>query len=256
MPTGFDATQWLNFTYEISDFSFTAGKLSSIVGNFEYDADVLDAYFDMNSMFYNMFDCYQWGLAAGWYPSDNQSILFQFTNSPLATADTQFAYNLAWRAEWDRYEPYWSVNLWQFGKGQYMKGLNLGNRFHFGSFDCDIEYMSRTADMKGMFRDDFNLIFAPSYTFGEWMRIFGKFGWEFTSEDLPYELAYEEYKGGDYIYYGAGLEFFPFAECRDVRIHAYWAGNNFGDNLLSIGLRWKIDVTSTAKKLIHRINEN
>ena len=59
MPLGFDATQWLNLTYEVSDFSITMGKLSSIVGNFEYDADVLDAYFDMNSMFYNMFDFVQ-----------------------------------------------------------------------------------------------------------------------------------------------------------------------------------------------------
>ena len=256
MPTGFDATQWLNFTYEVSDFSFTMGKLSSIVGNFEYDADVLDAYFEMNSMFYNMFDCYQWGVAAGWYPADNHSILFQFTNSPLATAGSQFAYNLAWRAEWDWYEPYWSVNLWQFGKSSYMKGLNIGNRLHIGGFGCDLEYMARGADMKRMLLDDYNLIIAPSYQFGEVVRLFGKFGWEHTSAELPYDLAYEEYKGGDYIYYGAGIEVFPFAECRDVRIHAYWAGNNFGDNLLNIGLRWKIDITSTAKKLIRHIREN
>ena len=38
-------------------------------------------------------------------------------------------------------------------------------------------------------------------------------------------------------------------ECRDVRIHAYWAGNNFGDNMMNIGVRWKLDLTSTAKKL-------
>lgn len=256
MPNGFDATQWLNFTYEVSDFAFTMGKLSSNVGNYEYDADVLDAYFDMNSMFYNMFDCYQWGLQADWYPSEDHSLIFQFTNSPLSTAGSQFAYNLAWRGDWGCYQPYWSANLWQFGKGEYMKGINFGNRFQFNGLGFDLEYMARAADMKTMFRDDFNLIFSPSYSFGEWVRLFGKFGWEHTSEELPYDLAYEEYKGGDYIYYGAGIEVFPFAECRDVRLHAYWSGNNYGDNLLNIGLRWKFDITSSAKKLLGRISDN
>jgi hypothetical protein len=251
--TGFDATQWLNFTYAVGDFDFTVGKLSTNMGNFEYDADVLDAYFEMNSMVYNMLDCYQWGVASSWYPAEGHSIIFQFTNSPLATGDDQFAYNLAWRAEWDWYEPYWTVNLWQFEKSRYMKGLNLGNRFHFGNFSVDLEYMARAADMSGIFSDDFNIIAAPSYTFGEWGRIFGKFGFERTSADLPYDLAYEEYKGSDYIYYGAGMEFFPFKEQRDVRIHAYWASNNFGEDMFSIGLRWKLDLTSAAKKILGRI---
>lgn len=249
-PQGFDATQWLNFTYETGDFAFTLGKLSSVIGNFEYDADLLDAYFDMNSMFYNMIDCYQWGLQADWYPADNHSILFQFTNSPLASDASQFAYNLAWRAELDCYEPYWSANLWQFDTGRFVKSLNLGNRFHFGGFSIDLEYMTRAASMKRIFADDFNIIAAPSYKFGEWCRIFGKFGWEHTAEDLPYELAYAEYAGGDYLYYGAGVEVFPFKEMRNIRLHAFWTSNNFGDSLMNIGLRWKLDVTSGLKRIL------
>ena len=249
---GFDATQWLNFTYKLGNFGFTAGKLSTNMGNFEYDADVLDAYFEMNSMVYNMLDCYQWGVAASWDPDDSNSLSFQFTNSPLATGSDQFAYNFGWRGGWEHYLPYWTFNLWQHDKGTYMKGLNLGNRLNFGGFSCDLEYMVRATDMKRFGKDDFNIIVAPSYSFGEIVRIFGKFGWERTAADLPYNLAYEDYKGGDYLYYGAGVEYFPFKENRDVRLHAYWAANNYGDNMFNIGLRWKIDVTSVLKRAIKR----
>lgn len=249
---GFDATQWLNFTYKLGDFGFTAGKLSTNMGNFEYDADVLDAYFEMNSMVYNMLDCYQWGVAASWDPDESNSLSFQFTNSPLATGSDQFAYNFGWRGGWEHYLPYWTFNLWQHDKGTYMKGLNLGNRLNFGGFSCDLEYMFRATDMKRFGKDDFNIIVAPSYSFGEIVRIFGKFGWERTAADLPYNLAYEDYKGGDYLYYGAGVEYFPFKENRDVRLHAYWAANNYGDNMFNIGLRWKIDVTSVLKRAIKR----
>ena len=249
---GFDATQWLNFTYTVGKFGFTAGKLSTNMGNFEYDADVLDAYFEMNSMVYNMLDCYQWGVAASWDPDESNSLSFQFTNSPLATGSDQFAYNFGWRGGWEHYLPYWTFNLWQHDKGTYMKGINLGNRLNFGGFSCDLEYMVRATDLKRFGKDDFNIIVAPSYSFGEIVRIFGKFGWERTAADLPYNLAYEDYKGGDYLYYGAGVEYFPFKENRDVRLHAYWAANNYGDNMFNIGLRWKIDVTSVLKRAIKR----
>ena len=253
MPTGFDATQWLNLTYETSDFSITAGKLSLNVGSYEYDADVLDQYFDMCSGFYNMFDCYQWGMAAGWCPTDSHSLSLQFVNSPLATAPTQFGYNLAWRGECGWYRPYWTANLWQYGKGEYMKGLNFANRFTFGGFSCDLEYMTRATTAKSLFRDDFNVIATPSFRIGEWFRAFGKCGWEHTAADLPYDLTWEETKGSDYIHYGAGIEFFPFKEDRQVRIHAIWTANNFGMNLLDIGVRWKMDMTRTVKNLLTRV---
>ncbi len=252
MPTGFGATQWLNLTYETGDFSITAGKLSLNVGSYEYDADVLDQYFDMCSGFYNMFDCYQWGMAAGWDPSESHSFSLQIVNSPLATAATQFGYNLGWRGECGWYKPYWTINLWQYDKGRYMTGLNFANRLTFGGFSCDLEYMARAAGVKGMFKDDFNVIALPSYRIGEWFRVFGKCGWEHTTADLPYDLTYEETKGSDFIYYGAGVEFFPFKEDRDVRIHAIWTSNNFGMNLLDIGVRWKMDMTKTVKSILSR----
>ena len=57
--SGFAGTNWLTLTYEVGSFAFTAGKDALLVGSFEYDAYDLDTYYNMNSSFYNEFDCWQ-----------------------------------------------------------------------------------------------------------------------------------------------------------------------------------------------------
>ena len=46
----FGATDILTLSYEVGNWAFTAGKDYVILGNWEYDAYDLDAYFDMNTM--------------------------------------------------------------------------------------------------------------------------------------------------------------------------------------------------------------
>ena len=247
--SGFNGTNWLTLTYENDYFGVTFGKDALLVGSFEYDAYDLDSYTSMNSMFYNMFDAWQWGVSASWYPADGQSVILQVANSPFSFENDFFAYNAGWRGEWDFYESFWTVNMWQLEENRFVKALNLGNRFHFGSFSLDLEYMTRAADLKGMFKDDYTFMVAPSYSFDEWCRAFAKFGLESVAEDLPYELAYEDYTGSSYCFYGAGIEVFPFAN-KDIRLHAAWSGNNYGENYLNVGLTWKMNLTSALKSLI------
>ena len=247
--SGFNGTNWLTLSFENDYFGLTFGKDALFVGSFEYDAYDLDTYYTMNSMFYNMLDCWQWGVSASWYPAEGQSVAFQFANSPLSYEGSMFAYNAAWRGEWEHYESYWTANLWQMDDAAYLKSLNFGNRFHFGPITVDLEYMTRAADLKGLFTDDFTFIAAPSYTFADIFRIFGKFGWERVADDLPYELAYEGYTGTDYLFYGAGVEVFPFSN-KDVRLHAAWSGNNFDENYLNVGITWKFNLTGVLKSLL------
>ncbi len=248
--SGFNGTNWLTLTYEVGSFAFTAGKDGLLVGSFEYDTDDLDSYYDMNSMFYNMLDCWQWGVTAEWYPADNHTIMLQAASSPFYSEETNmFAYALGWGMESDIYESYWTANLWEYEKGGYMKSLNLGNRFYLGNFTIDLEFMTRGAGMEDLFNRDMTFILAPSYEW-EWGRVFAKCGYETVAEGLPYELAYED--GIDYSFYGAGLEFFPLKENRDIRLHAAWTGNNQGGSFLNIGLKWRFDITSAAKYLFRK----
>ena len=251
---GFGNTNWLTLTYENDYFFVTAGKEDVKVGSFEYDAYDLDSYWEMNSLFWNSFSPWQWGVSAGWYPAEGQTLLLQCTNSPFSNLEIPglFAYALAWRGEWEHYESYWTTNLWQFDKGQYVKALNLGNRFYFGDFRFDLEYATRTVEMNKAFTSDFTLQFSPSYEW-EWGRAFGKIGWERVTEDnFGYEFD------GDNIFYGAGAEFYPFKNYKDIRLHAIWASNTnlTAGHYLNIGLTWKMNLTDAGKKLFNKLKKD
>ena len=241
--TGFNGTNWLTLTYETGDFAFTAGKDGILVGSFEYDTDDLDSYYDMNSSFYNGFDCWQWGVYAAYYPSDSHEIYLQAANSPYSYGEPSlFAYAAAWRGYWDHYESYWSANLWEYERGNYVKSLNLGNRFYFGNFTVDLEYMARATQIRSMFGEDFTALVRPSYEW-DWGCAFAKFGIEnMTDEESPASIS-------SYMFYGAGLEFFPLKENKNIRLHAAWAASNIGYNALNIGLTWFIDFTGAARRL-------
>ena len=255
---GFDNTNWLTLTYENDYFFVTAGKEDIKVGSFEYDAYDLDCYGEMNSQFWNNVSPWQWGISAGWYPTEGQTILAQACNSPFSTLDigNMYAYALGWRGEWDCYESYWTANLWQYDKGKYVKSLNLGNRFYAGDFTFDLEYGTRFRSFKDSFANNFTLLFSPSYEW-EWGRAFAKVGWEKVSYDTyisPLETLEEDMFIGDNIFYGAGAEFFPVKSYKDIRIHAIWASDSHltGGHFINIGLTWKLNLTNAAKALFNK----
>ena len=150
---------------------------------------------------------------------------------------------MGWVGEWEHYMPYWSINSWQTDCKEYVNSLNFGNRFLLGNLTLDLEYMTRAASTTKLFKDNFNVMVAPAYKISDRLKVLGKFGWEYVAADLPYELAYEEYSGGDYYHYGGGVEFYPFKDVEGVRLHAIWAGNNFGDSYLYLGFRWNFNLT-------------
>ena len=275
----FDNTDWLTLSYDIGQFTFTAGKDVLMVGSFEYDAYDIDSYFDMNSMFYNSFNCYQWGVKAEWAPSDEGSIALQITNSPFSLyprEDNLYAYNLAWSESWNWYSSIWSVNMFEYEPGKYVKCIALGNMFYIGNFSLGLDCITLDTNLKDKADDQFTINFMPSYEFDNKFRLFGKLGWESVGEDLPYDftgeylsaedmaLANEEniytlpaflVAGQDYWFYGAGLEYFPIKDNDSVRLHAVWASNNFTKrHSINVGLTWKFDLVGAIKHVAARRN--
>ena len=128
---GFDNTNWLLLNYEHDYFYVSAGKQDMKVGSQEYDMYDLDCYWEMNSQFWNNVSPWQWGILVGAHPSEGQTLMLQCTNSPYSNFEifNLFAYALAWQGEWDCYNSYWSVNMWEYRKDNFVKSLNFGNRF-------------------------------------------------------------------------------------------------------------------------------
>ena len=256
---GFGNTNWLTLDYEHDYFYISAGKQDMKVGSLEYDMYDLDCYWEMNSQFWNNVSPWQWGILAGVYPSEGQTLMLQCTNSPYAHPEifNLFAYALAWQGEWDCYDSYWSVNMWEYEKGGFVKSLNLGNRFYVGDFTIDLDYSTRCTSLKNAFTDDFTVTFMPAYEW-QWGRAFAKVGYEKLSACTyvsPFENLEEPVLEGENIFYGAGVEFFPVKSNRDVRVHAIWASNSFltEGHYLNIGLTWKLDLTGAAKSLFNKI---
>lgn len=271
----FDATNWLTLSYDVGNFTFTAGKDALYIGSFEYDAYDLDCYFDMNSMFYNSISCWQWGASAMWTNNaETSSFAFQWANSPFAYApkeDNLYAYNLAWYGAWDWYESIWSINVMEYERGNFVKMFALGNNFYIGDFTLTLDYMARMADLSDGLGNDYTFSVQPAYNFGESVRLFGKLGVEHSADDLPYDFwgeylttedkvaANEEnpyvmpaYLTGDkeYVYYGAGVEYFPLKETKNIRLHAIWASNNYTKrHMFNVGLTWKFDVVNAIRHI-------
>ena len=109
----------------------------------------------------------------------------------------------------------------------------------------DLEYMTRASNLSNFFVNDFTAIIAPSYEVGDWLRIFAKCGYERVREDV----LFEEYDKG--LFYGAGIEYFPLKEDKDIRIHAAWSSSIFFGDMLDLGVTWKMDLTRAAKHLFH-----
>ena len=236
--SGFNGTNWLTLTYEVGDFAITAGKDALLMGSFEYDAYDLDAYYDMNSCFYNEFDCWQWGVYGAWYPAEDQEILLQFANSPFSYGEPNlFSLAAGWRGAWDCYESYWTANLWQYDSKGFVKALNLGNRFYLGNFTIDLDLMGRFGELESPY-SGITVNFAPSYQLGDWGRIFAKAG-------------VDTFEADNNILYGAGFEYFPLKENKDLRLHATWAHNEYMyGNSINIGLTWKMNMTGGLKRLL------
>jgi hypothetical protein len=254
---GFGNTNWLTLDYEHDYFSITAGKQDIKVGSFEYDAYDLDCYWEMNSSFWNNVSPWQWGLCAGIYPADGHTILLQATNSPFSNPEISnlFAYAAAWQGEWDFYDSYWSVNMWEYQKDEFIKSLNFGNRFYLGDFTIELDYSTRCKALSNAFTEDFTLALTPSYEW-EWGRAFAKIGWERISPYTyisPFGETGDDMFIGDNGFYGIGAEFFPLKSYKDIRIHAVWASNTHltACHYINIGLTWKLNLSEALKRLLN-----
>lgn len=272
----FDATDILTLNYEVGGWKFSAGKDYIILGNWEYDAYDLDAYFDMNTYFYNSFSGQQWGIMAAWTnPSKTSTFMFQATNSPYADEpkiSNLYAFGLGWQGSWDWYESYWTVNMWEYSNGCYVKNIALGNIFYINDLSITADFMMRGVEFDE-FGDNISLTIQPAYNICDKVRLFGKFGWEKGDHDGMFDVvggmsnsdmiaANEEcgtvlpeylVPGDDYIFYGAGVEYFPIKDNQNVRLHAVWASNNYTErHMLNIGLTWKFDIVNAISRIVKR----
>ena len=257
----FDATDWLYLTYAPSNnWQLSAGKQVVAIGGYEYDRAPIDLYFC--SEFWNNIACYQFGVSAAYATnSGNDKILFQVCQSPFrANADNMYAYNLMWMGSHKWYQSIWSVNLIEHRHKENIAYLALGNQFTFGDFRLQLDYMLRASSVDVLFKD-YSIMGEASYTIANKVNLFGRLIYDINSTTTRTINDFCVMPNTELVRAGAGVEFYPLPKNnRSIRLHAaysYTLGQNGNPNgvlqddhsMFTVGLKWKVDIISVAKKL-------
>lgn len=246
----FSALDWAYVDYEINkNWHLSAGKQVVAIGGFEYDLAPIDMY--LWSTFWNNVKPFQMGVSAK-YISDSKktTLMAQATNSVCATKtfDSKFAYSLIWYGNYGFYSTISSVNMMEYERGKFINYIVLGNKFTFGNFNLELDWMNRASFEQNGFFKNFSIISTARYQVADKWRLFVKGGYDQNlgqSADTPTETAYDKFvvPGTKYYYYGAGVEFFPLIKKNNnLRFHLFWTSNNNSPikQEFNIGLRWQI----------------
>lgn len=250
----FDAVDWAYLDYDIDpNWRVSAGKQMVYIGGFEYDYAPIDVYFWSGAN--ENITCYEMGVSGQYTTNDGRNtFVAQITNSPFSSRSSRFenmyAYNLAWYGNYGVYRSIWSVNMMNYAKGKFVNYIALGNRFNVGSvLAVELDYVNRYYLGQGSFFGDFSLIGNVIINIKNRANIFVKGGFDYNNTENadvlvgPFAVATDNSDiGRESGYIGAGAEFFPLKNSKDIRLHAYWTTNNRTDNFKShtvaLGFTW------------------
>ena len=245
----FNATDWLYLTYRVNNnFSILGGKQVVAIGGFEYDAAPIDLY--LWSTFWNNVICYQIGGMVNYNTTDNKhTIGFQIANSPFTTETLQdiYCYNLIWYGNFNQFSTIYSLNRIEYEKDNYINYIALGNKISTNKLSAEFDLMNRFSDSQDDLLADYSIIGSVKYQVNNKITLFTKAGYdENNAQKETSAFIYDRFvvPGTEYFFCGAGIEYFPINNSKDVRIHAAWSTNNnsIQYNTFNIGLRWQMNV--------------
>lgn len=221
-PHFFDATDWATVNYNINRWNFNAGRQVVGIGGFEYDKAPIDCYF--NSEYWNNIACYQFGVSAS-YQIGNKSdnLMFQFCESPFRRNalnvgnKEMFAYNLMWIGNHEGFSSLYSLNMIEYLPGKFINYIVLGNRFSFGDFVLELDVMNRAVNADEFFGKDMSVMADLMWSPLDRLNVFGKVTYDFNHSRSIGDLCVVP--GTDVVRAGAGLEYFPLKDNRNLRLH-------------------------------------
>lgn len=249
----FDATDFLNLTYTRGPWSISAGKQIIATGGYEYDRAPFDLYY-CSEYWYNL-ACFQLGVSGTYaFNEGNDLLTFQISDSPFRrgilnpTNDDIYSYNLMWTGSHEWFKTTYSVNVMEYAPGKYINYLALGNRFEFGEFIFEFDFVNKGTNAKNFLLDDYCLIGDLWWTPIDALNVFIKVSYD-RNKSVTEDLCVAA--GTDVLRAGAGIEYFPFKDYRNLRFHlncCYTNGESPAANslrpdqtIVNAGLTWKLD---------------
>ena len=266
-------TDWANLSLNIGNWTLTGGKNFIFVGTYEEDAYDFDSYYDLNTMFWNMFVATQWGGSIAYNlpteADDDAFVAFQLSTSPFQdrlSRNPLKTYTLYLRDQFGPYSLLASAHCLQSDMEDNIWMLALGQQLSVNDFTFTVDYMNRymasnrqaSGRGRGFFGQEMSLDATVQYDILDNLKIGIKGGWEFchgqndifglgrewidTGSNLPYGIVPEK----DYLFGGIFAEWRPI---ENLRIHATAAVNNYTDYFsLTAGVMYYFNVTDLFRK--------
>ena len=247
----FNAVDHLNLTYTTGAWSFTGGKQTVAVGGYEYDRAPIDFYFG-SEYWYNM-ACYQWGVNAKYNfgNESNDALTLQVVQSSFRDVNpSMLSYNLMWTGSYGWLDILHSVNMLEYRPGKFVNFIALGHQFNMGDFKLQLDWMNR-ADMDNFGFDDFSVMADLSWSASKRLNVFAKASCDVNKDNAA---DFCVHTGTELTRVGAGVEYFPIKDSRDIRFHGTYsyawgkngnlAGGTVRDNhsFVSLGVTWMMNI--------------
>ena len=243
----FNATDFLWLKWQATPkWSLTFGKQPIMLGGYEIDSAPIDVYY-YGAFTNNLYQYYAFGISAAYSPAPGQSIAVQFIPSPISpVTQNAYSYNLYWNGHiLPRWKTVWSYNLVEDMYARKMNYLVLGNKFEFGALVVDLDLIDRASIHQKNYLSDWSVIVKAILTLGKW-NLCTKVGYERNDaanvdiDGISYDLTLPA--GNNYLYGGAGVEYFPLGN-ENLRIHAaYFRDNHDAVNNFDIGITWRFKI--------------
>lgn len=258
--TFFDATDWLTLTYKFKNWSVSAGKQVVAIGGYEYDRAPIDLYFC--SEYWNNIACYQMGVSGSYTTTAGKDqILFQFCESPFRKNPSNlsnkemFAYNLMWYGNHGFFSSMYSINFMEYLPGKYINYIALGNRFAFGKFALELDIMNRAMSGSDFLFNDYSIMGEISWKPIDRLNVFVRASYD-RNRTVTGDLCVAP--GTDLVRAGAGVEFFPLKNYKNLRLHlncCYTDGDSPSTTVLrpeqtivDAGLTWYMNLLNIKRK--------
>ena len=249
----FSATDFLWLKWQATPkWSFTAGKHPIGIGGYEIDSAPIDVYY-YGAFSNNLYQYYAFGVSATYSPAEGQAISAQFIPSPISPVEQNaYSYNLYWNGHiLPHWKTVWSYNLVEDELHRKMNWIVLGNKFEMGPLVVDVDLIDRFSIKQQDLFSDWSAIMKAILTLGKW-NLCTKVGYERNDaanvdpgSGISWDLVLPA--SNDYLYGGAGLEFFPLGD-ENLRLHAAWFWDNHDRiNNFDIGITWRFSAYKRKK---------
>lgn len=254
----FDATDWIQVSYNVRRVTLSAGKQVVVIGGYEYDRNPIDLY--GTSVFWNNVPCYRFGASGTWHINPANNLTAQVVQSPWADATNRnmYGYNLQWQGQFGAFSTSSSLNLLEYAPNKYINYIALGGKLNVDRVTMELDLVNRAAAHQTFFFKDASVIGEVAWRPNRQWRLHGKVSYDVnrTKSNADYTVL----PGTELTMAGGGVEFMPLIRKNtSLRLHATcyhaWGRNANSADLMqrgttyaSAGVRWHMDIYKMNRK--------